>query len=41
MGDIQRVAKFLMVMMVGGNERLYNSYEGKNKYNKTRGDNED
>ena len=39
MGDIQRVAKFLMVS--GGNERLYNSYEGKNKYNKTRGDNED
>ena len=32
MGDIQRVAKFLMVMRVGGNERLYNSYEGKNKY---------
>jgi len=35
MGDIQRVAKFLMVMMVnviGGNERLNNSYEGKNKY---------
>ena len=31
-----------MVMMVsGGNERLNNSYEGKNKYNKTRGDNED
>ena len=32
----------MMVMMVsGGNERLNNSYEGKNKYNKTRGDNED
>ena len=31
-----------MVMMVsGGDERLNNSYEGKNKYNKTRGDNED
>jgi hypothetical protein len=33
-----------MVMMVdykGGNERLNNSYDGKNKYNKTRGDNED
>ena len=41
MGDNQRVAKFLMVMMVAGNERLNNSYEGKNKYNKTRGDNED
>ena len=32
----------MMVMMVsGGDERLNNSYEGKNKYNKTRGDNED
>ena len=29
------------MMVSGGNERLYNSYEGKNKYNKTRGDNED
>ena len=29
------------MMAIGGNERLYNSYEGKNKYNKTRGDNED
>jgi len=27
----------MMVMMVAGNERLNNSYEGKNKYNKTRG----
>jgi hypothetical protein len=41
MGEIQRVAKFLMVNVIGGNERLNNSYEGKNKYNKTRGDNED
>ena len=31
----------MMVMMVGGDERYNNSYEGKNKYNKTRGDNED
>ena len=29
------------MMVSGGNERLNNSYEGKNKYNKTRGDNED
>ena len=31
----------MMVMMVGGDERLNNSYDGKNKYNKTRGDYED
>ena len=31
----------MMVNVIGGNERLYNSYDGKNKYNKTRGDNED
>ena len=29
------------MMAIGSNERLNNSYEGKNKYNKTRGDNED
>ena len=29
------------MMAIGGNERYNNSYEGKNKYNKTRGDNED
>ena len=29
------------MMVSGGDERLNNSYEGKNKYNKTRGDNED
>ena len=47
--NLRRVAKFLMVMMVGGkmvmmvggNERLYNSYEGKINTNERENNYED
>jgi len=39
--NLGRVAKFLMVMMVGGNERLYNSYEGKINTNERENNYED
>ena len=39
--NLRRVAKFLMVMMVGGSERLYNSYEGKINTNELENNYED
>ena len=39
--NLRRVAKFLMVNVIGGNERLYNSYEGKINTNERENNYED